>query len=184
MRKLPLVVLMGLTAPAFAAATGQVVAPDGAPVAGAQVCEFVEGTPERCVTADAHGVYRMEDPQRRTLLVRTSGFVPKTIDATPLNTPVVLQRAASLMVTVVDAATGAPLASGRVMINTPAGQRLGDFVPFNKAGVRISTLSPGTVFVRAEAQGYDPGGPLVVDLVGGAERSLKVSMTKSRGSAH
>ena len=168
-----------LAGPAFAAATGRVVGPDGAPVSGAQVCEFVEGAEENCVTVDSGGLYRMENPARPTLFVRASGFIAKTVDAAPLSAPVELLRAAVLLVTVVDAVSGKPLASGRVMIDSPSGRRIGDFVPFNRLGVRISTLDPGVVFVRAEADGYQPGGPVPVDLVGGAERSVKVGMTKA-----
>ena len=53
MRKPALVVALWLALPAFGAATGRVVGPDGAPIAGAEVCEFVEAVPERCVKADA-----------------------------------------------------------------------------------------------------------------------------------
>ena len=183
MRTAALVVLAMLAGPVFAAATGRVVGPDGVPVPGAEVCEFVEGAPEHCVTADSQGVYRMEKPSRSALLVRARGFVPKTVDAAPQSAPVELRRAAALLVSVVDAVTGEPLASGRVMIDDPSGRRIGDFVPFNKAGVRISTLNPGVVFVRAAAPGYEPGGPLPVDLVAGAERSLKIPMTKSDGTS-
>ena len=184
MRTAALVVFAVLAGPAFAAATGRVVGPDGAPIAGAEVCESVEGAPEHCVTADSGGVYRMEKPSRASLVVRASGFVAKTVDAAPLSAPVELRRAAVLLVTVVDAVTGQPLSSGRVMIGAPSGKRVGDSVPFNRAGVRISTLDPGPVFVRVVASGYQPGGPVPVDLVGGAERSVRVPMTKLDGTSH
>jgi hypothetical protein len=173
-----------LAGPGFAAAEGRVVAPDGTPISGAYVCETVEGSGERCVPTDAGGVYRMDKTHRAALLVRARGYVPTTVDAAPLATPVVLQRAATLRVSVVDAQSGKPLASGKVMIDAPSGQRIGDFVPFNAAGVRISTLTPGPVFVRVTSPGYQPGGPLPVDLVGGSERSLTVPMTKSSGPSH
>jgi hypothetical protein len=173
-----------LAGPAWAAATGRVVGPNGAPIAGADVCEFLVGSPEHCVTTDAYGVYRMDDPLRATLLVRAVGFVSKTIDAAPLNAPVELQPAGTLLVLVVDAKTGLPLSEGRVMLDSPSGRRIGDFVPFNKAGVRISTLDPGTVFVRVEADGFDPSGPTPVDLVSGAERTVTIRMTKTGKPAH
>jgi hypothetical protein len=171
--------LAALAEPALAAATGRVVGPDGAPIPGAQVCELFEDAPERCVAADSQGVYRIEKPSRASLLVRASGFVAKMVDAAPLGAPVALQRAAVLHVTVVDAVTDLPLASGRVMIDSPSGRRIGNFVPFNKLGVRISTLDPGVFFVRVEADGYQPGGPVPVSLVAGAPRSVRVRMTKA-----
>ena len=89
-----------------------------------------------------------------------------------------MQRAAKLLVLVVDAETKRRLASGRVMIDSPSGKRIGDFVPFNKMGVRISTLDPGAVFVRAEATGYAPSGPVPVELVSGVERSVTVPLKR------
>ncbi len=185
MRTVPAsIVVAMLSGATLAAATGKIVDPDGVPIAGAQICEQVEGAPDRCVSADANGVYNIENPLRASLLVRTSGFVARVIDAAPLSQPVMLQRAAVLRVNVVDGADGRPLAKGKVMIDSPSGRRIGDFVPFNKAGVRISTLDPGIVFVRAEADGYQPGGPVPVELVGGAERAVKVPMTKAGKKPH
>ena len=172
-----------LSGSAFAAATGRIVARDGAPITGAEVCEFSDTAAPHCVTVDANGAYRMEKPKRSTLVARAKGFVPATIDAAPLAVPVTLQPAATLKVKVVDATSGLPLESGKVTINSPSGHRFGEFVPFNKAGVRISTLPPGMVFVRAEAAGYAPGGPLTVELVAGAEREVTVPMNKSGGAA-
>jgi hypothetical protein len=180
--KTSLLLVFGLLAgPALGAATGRIVGPEGAPVAGAQVCEFLEDAPEHCVTTDSQGAYRMETPVRATLLVRASGFVSQTIDASPLGAPVQMEPAASLLVTVVDAVTRAPLSSGRVMIDSPSGKRIGDYVPFNKRGVRISTLGPGDVFVRVEAAGYAPSGPVPVELVAGVERSVTVPLKKAGG---
>jgi hypothetical protein len=173
-----------LASPSRAAATGRVVGPDGAPIAGASICEYLEGSPEHCVTADAQGVYRMENPLRATLLVRATGYVSKTIDAAPLNGPVELQRAATLLVVVVDEASGQPLSKGRVMIDSPSGKRIGDSVPFNKAGVRITTLDPGMVFVRVECDGYQASGPVPVELISGTERTARVALKKSTKTAH
>lgn len=184
MRAAACVVVAMLTGPAFAAATGRIVDPDGAPIPGAQICEFVTGSPEHCVTTDAHGDYLMEKPSRPWLLVRASGFVGMLVDPVPLTSPLALARAAVLLVTVVDAGTGKPIPSGKVMIDSPSGRRIGDFVPFNKLGVRISTLDPGLVFVRTEADGYKPAGPVPVTLVSGTEGSVKVPMTKATRSPH
>ena len=167
-----------LTGTVWASASGRIVGPDGAPIGGAEVCEFLPESPERCVTADTRGVYRMENTLRPSLLVRASGFLSKSIDAVPLSTPVRLERAASLRVIIVDADTAKPLASGRVMLDSPSGRRIGDFVPFNAAGVRISTLEPGDVFVRVEADGYRPSGPVPTNLVSGVERALTIRLKK------
>ncbi len=181
MKTLLLLAFLLLAGPAFGAATGRVVGPNGAPVSGAEVCEFLDGAPERCVAADSEGFYRLDKPLSAKLFVRASGFVPQTIDASPLATPVQMQAAARLLVTVIDADTRIPVSSGRVMIDSPSGKRIGDYVPFNKLGVRISTLGPGDVFVRVEAVGYAPSGPVPVELVSGVERSVTVRLKKTGG---
>ena len=175
-----LLIAILLTGTAFGAATGRIVGPDGAAIPDAEVCESPERAPGRCSPVDSHGAYRIEKPLSPTLLVRARGFVSTTVDAAPLAAPVQLQRAAVLLVVVVDADTRVPVASGRVMIDSPSGKRIGEFVPFNKNGVRISTLDPGDVFVRVEATGYTPSGPVPVELVSGAERSLTVPLKKKR----
>jgi len=173
-----------LAVPAFGAATGRIVGPNGSPVSGAEICESVEGAPDHCVTADAQGVYRMDAPIRPRLLVRARGFISKMVDAAPLGAPVELERAASLLVVVIDAETKNPVPSGRVMIDSPSGKRIGDFVPFNKMGVRISTLEPGDVFVRVDAAGYAPSGPVPVSLASGVERSVTVPLKKTGQPPH
>jgi hypothetical protein len=65
------------------------------------------------------------------------------------------------------------------MLDSPSGRRIGEFVPFNKSGVRISTLEPGDLFVRVEADGYGPSGPIPVVLVAGEERSVKIPLKKA-----
>ena len=179
MRTAVLPMLFLLSGPVRAEATGRVVGPDGAAIRGAEVCAYVEGTSELCATTDAAGVYRVEKPAAPTLLVRANGYVSRRVDAAPLTAPVELQRAAILEVTVVDAVTRKPVPAGRVMLDSPSGRRIGTFVPFNARGVRISTLDPGDVFVRVEAEGYDPSGPVPVSLVSGSKKTLQVPLTKS-----
>ena len=183
MRTTAWVLVALLSVPAFGAATGRVLDPDGKPVPGAEVCEFLEGGPH-CVKVDARGDYRMENPTRTWLLVRASGYVGMLLQPVPIDVPVKLERAASLLVTVIDAGTLQPIPEGRVILDSPTGRRIGDYVPFNKSGVRISTLDPGVVFVRTEAAGYKPAGPVPVTLVSGAEGSVKISMTKTPAAAH
>ena len=101
------------------------------------------------------------------------------VPASPLSEPVVLVQSASLLVKVVDAASGEPIATGAVSLNLPSGRKLGSPVPFNKAGVKLGTLSPGDTMVAAEAIGYEPSGPLVVTLVGGESKELTIRLKKA-----
>jgi len=171
-----------LAAPQSGDASGLVVGEDGKPVPGVQVCEVSTMSAGNCVLTSADGVYKLSHVTHPKLLLRLKGFVVTTVDAAPLVDPIKLQRAAILRVTVVDAGTRRPVHEGRVMIDQSTGKRIGDFVPFNEAGVRISTLEPGVVFVRAESPGYEAGGPTPVELHGGAERAVTITMKKKTGS--
>lgn len=167
-------------APAAApAATGRVLGPDGAPVFAAQVCTYNDGVPIDCVDTDSAGYYRMENPARATLFIRARGFVPATVSSAPQNAPIVLELAATLRVRVVDAATREPIGKGVVTLAQPSGRRIGSAVPFNRAGVRMSTLEPGETLVRAEAEGYTPGGPVTAVLVSGHELEVVIEMKKA-----
>jgi len=168
-----------LASPPDHEASGRVLGEDGTPVVGAEVCEFVNGEKTgRCISTDEQGLYRIAKTPHPRLVVRAKGFVATTVDAAPLASPVTLRRAASLLVTVVDSETQKPVPAGRVRLDTSTGKHIGDVMPFNRSGVRISTLDPGVVFVRAEADGYLKAGPTPVELAGGSERTVTISMKK------
>ena len=157
----------------LAVATGQVVDPEGKPIQGAEACTGAKEAME-CAKTDAHGFYRLENPSRPKVFIRASGFVPVQADAVEESTPIKLARAATLTVRVVDSVTGQPVTSGRIILNYTSGQGIGTSAPFNKSGVKITTLVPGEVLARAESEGYDPGGPEAVHLEGGEERKLTI----------
>ena len=79
---------------------------------------------------------------------------------------------------VVDSVTGKPVPSGKLILNYTSGQGIGTAAPFNKNGVRITTLVPGEVLARVESEGYDPGGPEPVHLEGGMEKKLTIGMRR------
>jgi len=173
-------VLLAAAASSGHFASGQVVGEDGAPVAGAEVCAFdAAGLNLGCVHTDAKGYYRMENPQVPNLLVQASGFKAISVLAAPVNTPVVLRRAVGLRVTVVDAASGQPIPKGTVSFHLPSGRNIGSPVPFNRAGVKLSNMSMGETLIRASADGYDPGDPVVVDLKAGVENAVVVKLKKT-----
>jgi hypothetical protein len=178
LRRLAAIVSMFLALPAMAEATGKVVGADGAPVVGADVCIYSSGQKINCVTTDDSGHYRMENPTLPNLLIQAKGYTTKMVVAEPQKEPIVLTRTAILLVKVVDAITGEPISKGSVSVSLPSGRKVGSPVPFNRAGVRLSTLAPGETMVRAEAEGYEPGGPLVVDLPPGEEKTVVVPMRK------
>jgi hypothetical protein len=179
MRSIAFVVCILLAVPAMAEAVGQVLGTDGKPVPGVEVCTYKNGARAECVTTDEHGFYRIERPVSPDLFMQAKGYASKTVPAAPQSEPVVIERVAALLVRVVDAATGQPVPKGTVTINLPSGRKIGSPVPFNRAGVRMSTLAPGQTLVRVQADGYDPAGPIVADLVAGEEKELRVPLKRS-----
>ena len=161
----------------MAAATGRVVDPDGKPIPGAEACSGEKPAME-CVKTDAEGFYRIENPSRRSLFIRAKGYVGVEAEAAEHVAPIALQRAAILTVRVVNAKGGMPIPSGRVLLNYTSGQNIGSSAPFNRNGLRVTTLIPGEILVRTEADGYEPGGPEVVHLEGGVEKRVTIAMRR------
>ena len=173
-------ILLAAAASSAHFASGQVVEEDGKPVAGAEVCQFDSaGLNLGCVSTDAKGFYRMENPKVPNLLVQASGHKAISVLAAPVNTPIVLRRAVGLKVTVVDAVSGLPVPKGTVAFSLPSGKNIGSPVPFNRAGVKLSNMAIGETLIRASAEGYDPGDPIVVDLKGGVENAVVVKLKKT-----
>jgi hypothetical protein len=163
---------------ALGAASGRVVAADGKPVTTAEVCNVVKEATSGCVPVNAEGYYHLDAPEGKSVFVRATGYRPLRIAAVEQSAPVVLHRAATLLVKIVDAASHKPIAKGTVTLNYASGKRVGSAVPFNPAGVRIASLEPGDVLARAEAEGYEPGGPLPVTLHEGIEATVTLEMRK------
>jgi len=163
----------------MATATGRVVNPEGKPIPGAEACCGEKLTME-CVKTDAEGFYRIENPTRPSVFIRATGYVGVEAEAAEHVAPIALQRAATLTVRVVNASGGAPVPSGRVLLNYTSGKNIGSSAPFNKNGLRVTTLVPGEVLVRAEAEGYEPGGPEVVRLEGGVEKRVTIAMRRKK----
>ncbi|HEX4823541.1 MAG TPA: carboxypeptidase-like regulatory domain-containing protein [Candidatus Polarisedimenticolaceae bacterium] len=174
------VLLLAAAASSGHFASGQVVAPNGSPVAGAEVCAFdTAGLKLGCVTTDAKGYYRMDNPAVPNLLVQAAGYKAMAVLAAPVNEPVVLRPAVGLKVTVVDVATGHPISKGTVAFHLPSGKSIGSAVPFNRAGVKLSNMSEGETLIVATADGYESGDPVVVQLKSGVENAVVVKLKKS-----
>ena len=159
-------------------AVGHVKGAGDKPLAGASVCATVEGKETRCVTTDENGYFKMEDPGHPYLFVSAKGYKSQMILAAPQDTAIVLVQSAGLIVKVVDENTGEPILKGTVALNLPSGLKVGNEVPFNKAGVKMSNLAPGEMMVRVQADHYAPSGPVPVTLVGGEQKELVVRIKK------
>ena len=173
-------ILLAATAAKTPLASGRVVGENGEPVAGAEACIFdTEGKQVACVTTDKEGFYRMENPAMPHLLIQAPGYKAQGVLAAPQNEPVVLRRAVTLTVRVLDAATGEPIPKGTVSFHLPTGRNVGSPVPFNRSGVKLSNMSTGETLIQAKADGYVSGDPVVVDLKGQAPQDVVIRLKKT-----
>lgn len=158
--------------------TGRVVDPDGKPVAGAGVCVVVGGAPGLCGESGPDGYYALPGDSAAAVRIVAKGYLPRTVAAGHGPAPIALERAASLRIRVVDAATGTSPAGGEADLVYSTGRRLGPF-PFNEAGLSLPTLPAGDATVVVRCPGYAEGKSAVVPLVGGRRSETRVSIARS-----
>jgi len=158
-----------------AAITGKVVDPEGSPLAGATACLMVGNAPGLCSEANADGVFELMDAEVENLRVSAAGFVSRILPAVTHDQPIVLARAATLRVRLLDASTGEPIERGEVAIAYPSGDRRGPF-PVNRFGLIVDRLAPDEVLVLVEAQGYRPPAAKPATLTSGRESAVVVEM--------
>jgi hypothetical protein len=153
---------------------------EGVPVPAARVC-YVQGDREQsCGFGGLDGRYTAEKGGLDTIRIMADGFLPATLSIVAQQGPVVLQRAPTLWVRLIDDTTEQAIAEGQVFVAYPNGRRKGPF-PSNRAGVRIRrVLEPGEVLVVAEVAGYRQEGQAKVELVGGVETRLDIRMVPAR----
>ncbi len=173
---IPALLLAAALAPAALALEGYIQDTDAQPLEGARVCYVLPGgAAGLCAVSDARGYYSLPDSDVPRVRVVAQGHLVLERSATPHDKPLRLERAASLLVRLRDAATGEPIEEGRVRFVTSTGKRRGPF-PANAAGVRVSTLPPGRVKVSASAEGYGERKGQPVDLVAGEEAVLELEL--------
>jgi hypothetical protein len=165
--------------PALAVASGHVVDPDGRPVAGGRACAMVGETKAAeglCVGTDESGFYRLPASGDAVVRIVAEGFLPTRVAAVQQEDPIVLKRAASIVVRVLDAATGSPLEKAEVRLVFTTGEQMGPF-PSNRGGLRIAKLPPGDVIPKARAEGYQEKDGNSVTLVAGRQSEVELRLT-------
>lgn len=170
--------LLASASPAGALA-GTVVDTRKQPIAGAQVCYLLAGEEKHCVGTDETGAFELPPSQIDTLRVIAEGYLPRVLPAVEQRSPIVLDRAPTLSVRLVDAANGEPIERGQLFVVYPSGVRKGPF-PVNRAGVRVRrVLDPGPVRLLAEAEGFAQPAPEPATLVGGEEIEVVLRLPRS-----
>ncbi|MGH9398802.1 MAG: carboxypeptidase regulatory-like domain-containing protein [Thermoanaerobaculia bacterium] len=151
-----------------ASIAGQVLAPDGKPVAGALVTTLSSDVRPARATTDADGRFRLEDlaPQTRTSLTFTAeGFARAEQNATPPaeDLRIVLKATGILRGRVEDAASKKPVTAFTVSIRPTSPDGFGSYerksvaIQSEGGAFEMPDVPPGTWSVRASAPGYQPG---------------------------
>jgi hypothetical protein len=174
---------LALSSAAAFAIEGTVVDRGGKPVPSAQVCYMAGNQVRRCAPTGDDGRFEMPDTPLDTLRVAAEGYRVTTVSVADVGSPIVLLSAPSLLVRLVDAATGEPIEKAEVFVVYPSGREIGPF-PVNRAGVRIRrVIQPGKARVRVVAAGYDSGRPHEIELVEGEETEVELRLEPDRSSA-
>jgi len=166
-------------APALAV-TGKVTDTRGRPIAEAKVCHFQEeiNIEPVCGVTNAAGEFDLPDSTHLSLRIHAEGYFPRTIAARGHH-EIVLEASPTLLVRLVDAASGAPLERGEVFVVYPSAKRKGPF-PTNRNGVRIArVLQPGEVRLIAQAEGYDKSDAVAVKLERGKESQVEIRLSRA-----
>jgi hypothetical protein len=158
-----------------AALSGKVVDAEGRPVTNANACLIVDGVPGFCSTTDENGNFELLDTQVSRMRVSAQDYLPKYLPALTQEAPIVLRRAARILVRLVDASTGEPIDKGKVTLTYPSGLQKGPF-PTNRFGVRVSQLPAAEVRVDAEAKGYRAAEGQSAKLVAGGQTDVTLQL--------
>ena len=162
-----------------AAITGKVVDSDGRPIVDASACLVVDGAPGLCASTDENGNFDLVDSDVSRMRISARDYLPKYLPAVTQEEPIVLRRAAWILVRLFDASSGDPVAEGRVVLTYPSGLQKGPF-PVNRLGVRVGQLPPGEVVVGARAEGYQSEEGQSAELVAGEETSVTIKLDPAR----
>jgi hypothetical protein len=160
------------------ATSGHVVDPDGKPVAGAKACLLYSGAEGFCTLTDDAGYFDLPDTTVPWARVSAAGFLPRQVAAVEHEAPIALDRAAVLLVRLVDGATGAAIPAGHVYLIDSSGQKKGP-LPANAAGVRVSSLEPGEVVVQGAAPGHSDRKSGTIRLQAGEEKEIVLKLDAS-----
>lgn len=172
------VVLALLPALPAHAASGHVVDSEGKPVSGARACLLIAGADGLCSITDPTGYYGLPETSAPLVRITATGFLAKQVSAVDQEAPVALDRAASILVRLVDRASGAAIPKGQVFLIDSSGKKRGP-VPTNAAGVHVSSLDPGEVVVQGTAPGHADARSETIRLRAGEESEVVLKLDAS-----
>lgn len=169
----PLALLSIFAGPKRPTATGRVVDALGHPIVGATACLVIAGAPGLCDETAADGSYALPAGDVPGVRIVARGYMPRTVGAVAQESPIVLERAASVRVRIVNRADGSAVGEGEVDLVYSTGRTLGPF-PINLAGVSLPTVPAGDARVVARCAGFDKSSSDTTSLVAGKESIVEI----------
>jgi hypothetical protein len=149
---------------------------DRKPIVGAHVCYLTAGAEILCLQTDSKGHYDLPTSKQESIRIRMQGYQPRTLAAVDHEEPIVLEKAATLLVVLEDAETGERIPEGEILVIHSSGRERGPF-PSRTAGVRVRSLPPGPVTLIARAMGYGEKVFRLLVLEAGRETGVTVSLS-------
>ncbi len=160
------------------ASTGVVINAQGEPLEGVAVCYNIAGSDQLCVATDQDGKWVLPKSQVDTIRLSRKNYLTKDIIGGDHSEPVILERGATLLVKLQNAA-GKPIKKGEIEVLYSSGKRIGPIPITRAAGTRLRSLSPGPVVIVARASGYGDGRSDDSELYSGKE-TVAVIRLKSK----
>lgn len=159
------------------AVTGVVKKADGDPANGAQVCFRQHGVDQICATTDEAGWFQLPDNEKIPIRILADGHYAETRPAVG-HQEIVLRASPTLVVRLVDGATGDPIDGGELQVVYSAEKKVGPF-PVNAAGVVIQrVLKPGEVRLIGTSEGYRSNESAGVKLENGKKTKVDLELEK------
>ena len=171
------IVLVALLAAAgTVASNGTAIDPQGDPIEGVRVCYVAGEVEQLCVETDARGRWQLPASRIDTVRLSADGFVARKISSLPQGEPTILQRAAILVIRLLDA-NGKPIAEGEADLVRPNGKKVGPF-PLKAAGTRIRSLDPGPIVVVGRSDGFKETASPQTELISGDETVIEIRLSR------
>ena len=169
------VVCLAVTGTILAGSSGVVVDSRFLPITGAEACLVEEDRTGPCILTDGGGEYVLPDSEMTRVRISHRNYIPVVVSAVDQVKPVMLERAAGLVLFAVNDSTGDVLPGGEFWISGAGGARNGPF-PVSAGGTRVKSLRPGRIAVRVEVPGFHQGDPVWVGLDAGLETRVEVRL--------
>lgn len=152
----------------------------GNPVERASACLMAAGAEILCFETAEDGYWTLPDSDTTEhLLFTADGFLPVRYPAVQRDDPIVLERASSFFIRLLDRDSGSALEAGEISVLDSSGRSHGPF-PVNRNGLRMKRFAAGTYRVRAAAPEHEARKGVPLYLRKGEETTLEIHLDAAR----